>query len=115
MAPRPPPTPSSPATAAAAAHPSISPRGNKDVPTTIRALWAHARAGDALPEGRPGLGRADRFRPGSGEELAAHGLRFSDPLRVPRRRTGLAIGAGDDHALGGRNRQARPGPGDRAR
>ena len=85
------------------------------VPTTHRALRPHARAGDALPEGRPGLGRADRFGPRPGQELAADGLRLARALGGPRRRSRLAIGARHHRPLGGAGRQARPGAGGRAR
>ena len=45
------------------------------VPATDRPLRRDPRTRDALSEGRPGLGRAHRLRPGSGEELAARLLR----------------------------------------
>ena len=45
------------------------------VPATDRPLWRDPRTRDALSEGRPGLGRAHRLRPRSGEELAARLLR----------------------------------------
>ena len=46
------------------------------VPATDRPLRRDSRTRDALSEGRPGLGRAHRLRPGSGEELAARLLRM---------------------------------------
>ena len=49
-------------------------------------LWPHARARDAVSEGRPGLGRAHRLGPRPGAQLAA------DRLRHPSSPRGLAGG-----------------------
>ena len=50
---------------------------NDHVQTTLRPLRPHARARDALPDGRPGLGRAHRLGACPGQELAADGLRLA--------------------------------------
>ena len=78
---------------------------------SYRPLWRDPRTRNALSEGRPGLGRAHRLRPGSGEELAARLLRHAGAQRRPRCRPRLAIRARHGHALGRAGRQARPGPG----
>ena len=75
---------SAPATMAAAALPSISPKVNADVQTIFRALRPHAGARNALSEGGTGLGRAHRFCPGSGQQLAADGLWLSAAVRRSR-------------------------------
>ena len=82
--------------------------------TTIRPLRPHARARDALSEGRTGLGRAHRLGTRPGQELAAHGVRFADPVGGLGAQPRLAIGARHHHALGGAGRSSRPGAGDRA-
>src|SRR3546814_5075716 len=71
--------PSAPATPMAAALPSTSPKATADhVQTTIDPLRQDTRARDALPEGRPDLGRPDRLGPRPGEELAARGVRSEE-------------------------------------
>ena len=83
--------------------------------TTFRPLRPHARTRDALSESGAGLGRAHRLGAGPGQELAADGLRFADPVGGLGARPRLAVGARHRHALGGAGRQARPGAGGRAR
>src|SRR3546814_972341 len=74
--------PSAPATPMAAALPSTSPKATADhVQTTIDPLRQDTRARDALPEGRPDLGRPDRLGPRPGEELAARGVRLASARR----------------------------------
>ena len=55
--------------------------------TTFRPLRPHARAGNALSEGRASLGRTHRLGPRPGQELAADGVWLADPVG------GLASGA----------------------
>src|SRR3546814_7450564 len=83
--------PSAPATPMAAALPSTSPKATADhVQTTIDPLRQDTRARDALPEGRPDLGRPDRLGPRPGEELAARGVRLASARRRLRGRARLA-------------------------
>src|SRR3546814_12071237 len=108
--------PSAPATPMAAALPSTSPKATADhVQTTIDPLRQDTRARDALPEGRPDLGRPDRLGPRPGEELAARGVRLASARRRLRGRARLAVGARHPRALGGAGRPARTGPSRRAR
>ena len=81
-----PPMPSAAVTVPAADPPLICPREGTDVQATIRALRSLATAGDALPEGGAGLGRAHRLGPRPGQKLAADGVRMPVALR------GLAAG-----------------------
>ena len=62
------------------APPSISPKEGSDVQTTIRSLWPHARARNALSESGASVGRAHRLGAGAGQKLATDGLWFSDPV-----------------------------------
>src|SRR3546814_4381268 len=66
------------ATATAAAPPSTSPKATADVQTTLHSLRQVPGTRDALPAGRPGLGRSYRRRSRPGQELAPHGLRRSE-------------------------------------
>src|SRR3546814_20054206 len=65
------------ATATAAAPPSTSPKATADVQTTLHSLRQVPGTRDALPAGRPGLGRSYRRRSRPGQELAPHGLRIA--------------------------------------
>src|SRR3546814_12300136 len=80
--------PSVPVTAMVAAPPSTSPKvtAHEPLQTALRSLWEIARTRNALSEGRPGLGRTDRFGPRTGQKLAHHGLRLAVPVGRFRRR-----------------------------
>ena len=80
MAHQPPRMPFAPAITAAAAHRSISLKGNSLCFKTIRPLRPHARTRDALPEGGASLGRPYRLGAGPGEKLAVDGVRFAGPV-----------------------------------
>ena len=70
------------------------------VSTIDGALRQDARARDALPAGRPGLGRTHRICPRTGQELAARLLRSACSQWRARERSRLAVGAGHHHPLG---------------
>ena len=74
----------------------------------------HPRARDALSARRPGLGRADRLRPCAGAKIGGSRFFAPRPVRRPRWRSRLAVGAQHDHPLGGAGRSARRGAGGRA-
>src|SRR5215212_2645230 len=98
---RPPrPTPSDLPIIMEEAPPSIFRKESRDVQATIRSLWPHAGAGDALSESGPSLGRSDRFGARAGEQLAADGVRFADIIRGARIRTCLAVDPRHRYALG---------------
>ena len=62
--------------------------------------------GDALSESGASLGRAYRLGAGPGEELAADGVRFADPVGGLGAGSRLAVGARHRHALGRAGRSA---------
>src|SRR3546814_2475793 len=91
--------PSAPATPMAAALPSTSPKATADhVQTTIDPLRQDTRARDALPKGRPDLGRPIRPAPRPGEKIAPPAVR---PVLAARRLRGPGT-----LEAGGRTQQA---------
>src|SRR6185369_1165421 len=97
----PPPTPSALPIRMEEAPPSISRKESSDVQATIRSLWPHTRARNALSESGASLGRPHRFGARAGEKLAADGLWFPDPIGRARSRYCLAIDPRYRYALGG--------------
>ena len=77
-----------------------------DVPPPERALRHHPRAGDAVPEGRAGLGRAHRLGARPGPQLAADGARLPGAGGGLGRGAGLAIDTRQRRALCRRGRPA---------
>jgi type IV secretion system protein TrbL len=80
---------------------------HESVQTPDHPLWPHARTRDALPEGRPSLGRTDRFGPSPGPQLAAHGIWLPWPILRIDRRPHLHGVTRDSDAVGRPGRQAR--------
>src|SRR3954447_20829335 len=94
------PTPSALPIRMEEAPPSISRKESRDVQATIRSLWPHAGARNALSESGPSLGRPHRFGARAGEKLAVDGIRLADIVGGARIRTCLAVGPGYRYALG---------------
>src|SRR4030081_1444651 len=105
------PTPCAPAMTAVVALPSIFPKVSADVQTTFRAVRPNARARDALSEGCASLGRAYRFSPDPGEQLAVDGVRLFAAVRRSCFRARLAVNPRNSDAVGGAGRTPRAGPG----
>src|SRR2546430_17316477 len=93
--------PSAAVTVLVADPPWICPMEGTDVQATIHALRSHAGAGDALPEGGAGLGRAYWLGPRSGQKLAVDGIRVVVPCGGGGRRPPFGDSPGEQRRARG--------------